>query len=385
MSQNLLTMTMFGVLVIPCHSLAEGEKAAARQSLGAYTIDVGSRFDCYFTIEDVRPVSGPHQSLCDTPVRIAGNKRSLAEVLDELREDLPTFDIVVPKENTGVVHIIDRRLVETQNNALNRRVTVDYRGGLQSLVSYLGTHLHLPVRSGSILIGMGPAVCDEATQVSVKGQGLVVRRALTDYLPLSQYNRLLWEATTDVIGGKNLETSVKYTGSFPPRPLVDGSAKRKVVDFSSGEAAYLANADGDGNYIAEGAVEAAMQFIDQQMKRGSRNQVRWAMLFLGKCGRAEAIPTLIRHIDFQYCNAGSPENRYPAFHALRVIGSSTVAPALHALHDDPDETRLALLFDLITSVEGKDSGLKAIQEEAMRVKEEEQRKRLLRAMQSRLP
>ena len=76
------------------------------------------------------------------------------------------------------------------------------------------------------------------------------------------------------------------------------------------------------------------------------------MLYLGKWRREEAIPLLLKHLDYKYTTCAIPEESYPALLALAEIGKPALRAAEEAIAGEANPRRLELLCRLIDGMEG---------------------------------
>src|SRR5581483_9868926 len=120
-----------------------------------------------------------------------------------------------------------------------------------------------------------------------------IRNCLTDFIPLSDYHRVLWIADTRLKDGTP-HTEAYFLGGSSHEALRRHYAPGTIASFFDGEAAYAWNPP------TREAVETALSFIRTQMELKEPRQVRWAMLFLAKAKAERGIPVLLKHLDYRY-------------------------------------------------------------------------------------
>ena len=227
---------------------------------------------------------------------------------------------------------------------------------------------------------------DFSTKIHCSTPGASARRVLTDWLPLSHYDRILWVANTQRVDGE-LDTNVVYFGKFPS--ILDekemgnidfgvvASKVNGVIPFDFGEIAYCNNPDPDKEKLRVNLVYQATTFIDGRLQADMPLQVRWAMLYLGKRKAADGIPVLLKHLDYQYTTCGVLEESYPAVRALTMIGKPAADAALDELvHKDGTDLRVRLLQAVIRAVNDYQPTHELLEKALAAAKDDQQKKRL---------
>ena len=222
-------------------------------------------------------------------------------------------------------------------------------------------------KTGGIFSG-GIRNTDFTTEIHGAAGGASVRRILSDWLPLSQYSRILWVADTQREDGK-WDTAVDHSGQHE-KGKIDLSYKdqeaRDDVDYDSGvpkvngvisldygEIAYYNNPDPDKEKVRANLVNQAITFIDERLKADKPLQVRWAMFYLGKRKAKEGVPVLLKYLDYRYTTCGVLEESYPAVRALTQIGQPAADAAFDALvGKDQSDLRVRLLAAVVGAVDG---------------------------------
>jgi hypothetical protein len=139
----------------------------------------------------------------------------LKAVLDDLSQSVPNFTWHNDPSNPKVIHIVDDHLLRRQGYALDRVIDeIDFSGTVLELVDAIAA-------KGIPVSATGPVGTDDllsmdgVTRVQVKGKGLRVRDALSDFVPLDGRGPILWTAETHV-DGSDQTTYIRYRGA-PPR------------------------------------------------------------------------------------------------------------------------------------------------------------------------
>ena len=140
---------------------------------------------------------------------------STIDEMVEVLSEVEGINVYRSKDNPAVVRIIDERLEKEKDYELAKRVAVLFRGTPNGLVQKLADtslkNLHDMFTIGGLPLSQ---TTDYKTRIRCSTHGSPARRALTDCLPLSHYNRLLWTAYTRRIDNK-LNTYVFFWGPFP--------------------------------------------------------------------------------------------------------------------------------------------------------------------------
>ncbi len=174
---------------------------------------IGVKLDCYFTIEemhlDVDNWIEQHQ------VQAGNEPSTIDKMVKQLSAQLKGVHVYRSKENPVVVHFTDERLEKEKDYPLGKQVAIRFCGSPGELVIKLQTTSLKNLHNQMVFAIDGwPQDSDYCTKIQCSTPGALTRRVLTDCLPLSQYNRLLWIAGARRIDG-NLDTSVVFYGRFP--------------------------------------------------------------------------------------------------------------------------------------------------------------------------
>jgi hypothetical protein len=332
----------------------------------------GVKYDCYFTIEQMPlDVGNWIESSQVSQDVMAGSLDQMILSLKRLFEGRVIIRRSI--ENPAIVEIVDARLEKAKKYGLEERVDLHYAGGIQGLDDELA-------RKGASFRGRrhrqipNEMIDDMTTQVTIRAKNLPVRRLLTDYVPLSQYGRILWVANTRIVSGE-AKTTIRFNG---PRGNAEerGIERKFPVDFRSGEIAYLLASALDADPKRKQAAEAARSFVSSAMNTGRTLNVRWAMLFLGDIPSAEGAELLVRHIDYRYTTCGVTEESFPAVRALTELGKPASEAALTEISKESNSLRSDLLARVIFNVEGPDKAPALVIGVLNTTVDNEQRKRL---------
>ncbi len=326
--------------------------------LGKYLLTAGIRADCYFTLEDHRLPD--LVSAFDTAyVMDDANITTVDGIVAKLRKALSFATVVRNKENPAVINIIEASLPQLPRYVLERRASLQFSGTLYDLVITLKERFDGRIgyaRGGDV----SRAFEDGVTQVKVGAKDLTLRSILTNYIPFSQYNRILWNAETLEVDGKTETWVQHYGGGFSTdrQPIAD-----TLIPFSEGEVAYARNAN------SEEASKSAIDYIQSQFATGKTRQVRWAMLFLARSKTYQSIPLLLKHLEYRYTTVPVVEEAFPAVRALIEMGKPAASAALTQIKSEDDMHKLELLASIVMRIYGPDEGRRQIEAAASDIPE----------------
>jgi hypothetical protein len=197
-----------------------------------------------------------------------------------------------------------------------------------------------------------------------------VRSILTDYIPLLQYSRIIWEASTFPVAGKT-ETWVQHYGAgfaADKQPL-----SAELIPFTEGEVAYARNG------INDTSVKAAEDYIIRQLSQNNDRQIRWSMMFLAKSKSYKDVPLLLKNLTYRYTTTPLADESYPAMKALALLGKPAADAALAQLSVEEQQQRLELLATVAVKVYGRSEGARRI-EQVAETQTDIRRQRLLSAV-----
>ena len=172
-----------------------------------YLGDLGRKHNCFFTIEAAWEEGEPINQMEVHDVPRSEEKKSLGEGLEHLRLTVPYLEYEVNESNPRIIHIIDSRLRYRERYGLESTIkNIDFEGKVDYLVATIGNQGISVSPPKLFFIGEGS---DRSTEVHVKGEGLKVREALTNFVPLKgRDGRFLWIARTKL--GKGEVTHIHY-------------------------------------------------------------------------------------------------------------------------------------------------------------------------------
>ena len=176
--------------------------------LKQYLVEEGEKLGCYFTIED--------DAKGDTPVQFSDinvldqDSDTIDHLVDSLKQQVPNAIFERSIKNPKVIHIVASSLDQDKNYVMNQNLNFTYIGVLGMLPQRLDEHTdsHIGPRP---FFYEGEASDDAITSVTIKAKNTSVRNILTDYVPLSNYHRIIWTSLTKHAAGK-LDTWVQYDG-----------------------------------------------------------------------------------------------------------------------------------------------------------------------------
>jgi hypothetical protein len=160
---------------------------------------IGRDYDCFFTIED-----GWNEADSEKRLEAGWSERrlengGLIQELEQLRRSVPNFSYEFNTVNSRIVHIIDVRLKQQKEYALEDTIkSLDFKGKVNELPDEIGKQgvpIALPTWQST------HEQRDGSTIVYVKGEGLSVRGALSNFIKLDGRDRILWVARTKLEPG----------------------------------------------------------------------------------------------------------------------------------------------------------------------------------------
>ncbi len=160
-----------------------------------YLADLGKTYDSFFTIEEGWTEDNPADRITSHWLQRPSQAKSLKDELEHIRQIVPNFTYEIDKTNPRLIHILDARLAQQKGYGLARVIkSIDFQGKLSDLPSELKKQ-GIPVSSPWATDTRSPG--DDLTVVQIKAEGLSVRDALSNFIPLEgRLNRILWIAAT---------------------------------------------------------------------------------------------------------------------------------------------------------------------------------------------
>jgi len=172
--------------------------------------ELGDAQNYHFTIEEAWQAGEPMNSMQTYQVTKGSLKAPVVQRLKELQQVIPHFTFEINKTSPRIIHIIDKRLVEQNGYVLEQVLKeIDFKGKTRELVSAIAAKGVAVAPQNTYAVGV-PFEIDWTTEVYVKGEGLTVRDALTNSIPLEGYKRTIWVATTKL--GRGETTFVNFLG-----------------------------------------------------------------------------------------------------------------------------------------------------------------------------
>src|SRR5437016_4817882 len=179
-----------------------------------YLHKLGDASDCFFTIEESWAQGEPMNSLASYVVPDEAMKGESRDQLQKLAALVPNLTFQVDADTPRIIHIIDRRLAGLGSYSMVQTVrSIDFTGKTNDLVAELSRQGIQIAPQTSFVIGDPLAMrVDVTTVVHVKGDHLTVRSAISNFIPLDNYSRIIWIATTERRAG-----SITYINMRGPR------------------------------------------------------------------------------------------------------------------------------------------------------------------------
>ena len=168
-------------------------KPPRQEIMAQYLRESGNQLNCYFTIEEAKVHAGQIHSSYSQKY-IAGTKvRTLNELIEKLKNDLPDTLVVRDSSDPKIIHIISKETKSTPEYPLDHRLTLSYNGDLPGLASAIGRKMNGAVgpRGSFTTVDME---MDYITAVDVNVRDKPIREILSAGIPLAGYSRVLWKA-----------------------------------------------------------------------------------------------------------------------------------------------------------------------------------------------
>lgn len=179
-----------------------------------YLGKLGEEYDYFFTVEVAAADTSGEKALVSHWVQRRPGTKDLQQELERLRQDISNFSYEVDKSNPRIIHVMDVRLEQFNGYALERIIPE---------ITFTGKVNDLPAEIGKQGIPIAPPLLmsfnetrDTTTVLEVKGVGLKVRDALSDFLPLEKRRtRILWIASTRINQEGISYVNYPYPGQQP--------------------------------------------------------------------------------------------------------------------------------------------------------------------------
>ena len=338
-----------------------------------YLPRVGRSLDCYFTLEMV--AVGRHS---DSYRSVAAKNGSLPTMLGDVTEHIerlyPKVRVQRRSKTSSVFRVIDKRLLDEPKYVMERRITGELRGDGDRFVIDLGRRLEDGLVCESV-VSFGSIFRDNlGLKIHAGFQNARVIDVLLDNVELSECMSVMLAARTDLSAKK---TVASYNSLSLQWMLEHGEKGNRQPAFNTGIDAFLSNP----NDVR--AAQEAMVFIESSLAQRSESgwNVRWAMRFLGLHQRQEAIPLLLRHLNYRYTPSHEVGTAYPAFQALSQMGDMAVKAALDSIERENDDLRLELRCRLALAIRGSEVGTNDLDKLNDRFGDAASRERWLKAVE----
>jgi hypothetical protein len=187
-------------------------------SLLQYLYQLGDACNCFFTVEETWTQGEPMNSLSSHLVPAVPGSGDAQQELKKLTKLIPNLAFEVDAQNPAIIHVIDSRLAQLHSYSMEQTVRgVDFTGKVNDLLAEI-SHQGIKVSPQTGFVVGDPLAMkmDVTTVVHVKQAQTTVRTLLSGSLPLKEYSRVLWTASTERHTGA--VTVVNFTG---PRMVKD--------------------------------------------------------------------------------------------------------------------------------------------------------------------
>jgi hypothetical protein len=204
------------VLTPPQSPLPEGDAMSTENALSIfeYLYMMGDTLDCYFTVE--RAGSTAHRSPYVALIEPDEEVTSIDDLVEKLNNDVDGLTATRSSRWPKVIHLVDDTLGSVSGYAIEQEVSFEFSGTVDKLVLRLGEEFNGRigrVKGGGIPQSAWDLLYDDETKATIDVQNEKVRNVLTSAVPLENYNRVLWGATTYTTNGEH-RAEVSFGG--PP-------------------------------------------------------------------------------------------------------------------------------------------------------------------------
>ena len=178
-----------------------------------YLDQLGTEYDCYFTVEASWEEGEITKWMEGYKLERLAKKDTVYAELESLSKTVPHFAYTVDGKNPKIIHVIDARLLNKMDYALERPLErINFTGTLPDLVKLIGQQ-GIPISSEIAIFTSDYRPRDRETKVEVKGEGIKVKEALTDSITLTGRGRVLWVARTKL--APSATTFIEFFGAAP--------------------------------------------------------------------------------------------------------------------------------------------------------------------------
>jgi hypothetical protein len=205
-------------LIVATPTLYDSNAAVAlvedeNQTVEHLLLELGKKNDVTFTIEEAILQDGEIGRILNSRISAITPAMTLNEGLLYIAARVPDFTWGIDNNNSKILHIFDRQLLQLKAYSLDRVIDeIHFTGKVCHLVDAIAA-------KGIAVSAAGPSDSIEImgmeciTDVEVKASKLKVRDALSDFVTLEGRGRILWTARTR-IDGSDPTTYVRFFG--PP-------------------------------------------------------------------------------------------------------------------------------------------------------------------------
>jgi|GEM_PF-3082407 len=170
-----------------------------------YLTRLGDAYDCFFTVEEAWKEGEAKNKIESETLQMPFKRNGLVPELEQLRQSLPLLIFEIDKENPRIIHIIDSRLMQQKGYGLDSVLkSIDFTGSVNELVTEISKQ-GVPISTPMLTDTHEIMFRDFTTTVQVRGAGLKVRDALSNFIQLNGRGRILWIARTKLGQGEASE------------------------------------------------------------------------------------------------------------------------------------------------------------------------------------
>ena len=174
-------------------------------------VDLGSRLDCYFSVESIGRSGWLNNPILDGRINAdASRVKDIGELMAFITNDVHiiwegegvTSEIRldadrIEHDGKNIVRIRDAKLVNVAGYALTNSISLEYEGTIDGLLRVLSSKDNRIQAQKAVSIGAGLVRLDTLTRVQVSVVGGMTRDVLTTCIPLANYHRIVWSSYTD--------------------------------------------------------------------------------------------------------------------------------------------------------------------------------------------
>jgi hypothetical protein len=197
-------------------------KTAAEEVVNVMLVlsDLGRKHGVTFTVEEAIAEDHAGGHIREARLKNFAAGEVLTMALNKLSNEVPDFTWQRDSQNGEIIHIIDQRLLDRKNYALDDMITdLKYSGNVSGLVDAIAAK-GVSVSPRGQVSSSDLLLTDFGSPVKVDIRNIEVRAALTEFVPLAGRAPILWWAETR-LSGSDLTTYVRYCGA--PRPFASSS------------------------------------------------------------------------------------------------------------------------------------------------------------------